>query len=197
MTWQTRVAAWVVPLLSEFLIPDDASVESGVEFATLDDAESGFTSDEPTFTADFPGVIPNLSLDPEITPTTGGLLYNLKAKKAIGFHGVLSTVVSFDPEKLNRWTFPFVRRNFGFLALARGEIVSLAESIIFQQQFHLDNAVLGLAANYDEELSPTALTNSVDKAALTKVAVFQYPSVRTRISFLPIWEVWAVKFFQG
>ena len=197
MTWQTRVAAWVVPLLGEYLIPDNATVVSGVGFATLDDAESGVTSSEATFTADFPGLIPNYSVEPTIVPTTNGFLYDLKVKKAIGFHGVVSTVLSFEEGKFNRWTFPLVRRNFGFLSLSRGDVVSLQQPIHYQRQAHLDNAIFGLAANYDEQLSASQLTNSVDKVALTRAAVFQYPSARTRISFLPIWEEWAVKFFQA
>ena len=92
MTWQTKVAAWVIPLLGEFLIPDDATVVSGVGFATIDSAESGIASSDATFSADFPGLIPNFSVEPTIVPTTGGFLYDLKAKKAIGFHGVVTTV---------------------------------------------------------------------------------------------------------
>lgn len=196
MTWQTKVAAWVIPLLSEFLIPDDATVVSGVGFATIDAAESGITSSDATFTAEFPGLIPNFSVEPTIVPTTGGFLYDIKVKKAIGFHGVVTTVVSYVPEKFNNWVFPLVRRNFGYIALSRGNIVSLHESILYQQQAHLDNAVFSIAANYDEQLNANALTNSVDKVALTKASVFQYPTARTRVSFLPIWEEWAVRFFQ-
>lgn len=197
MTWQTKVAAWVIPLLTEYLIPDDAAVVSGVDFGNLEEAEGGIASSDLTFVAEYPGIVPNFSVDPEITPTTGGLLYNLKAKKAVGFHGVLTTVLSFDPKKLNLWTFPLVRRNFGYLALSKGDIVSLSESILYDRQFHLDATVFNLAANYDEQLNLTSLVNSVNKSALTKASVFQYPSVRTRVSFLPIWEVWAVKFFQS
>jgi len=197
MTWQTKVAAWVIPLLGEYLIPDSATVVSGVGFAPIGDAESGVASSDPTFTVEFPGLIPNYSIEPTIVPTTGGFLYDLKVKKAIGFHGVVTTVLSFEPSKFNNWVFPLVRRNFGYIALSRGDIVSLHQSILFQQQVHLDNSVFGLAANYDEQLNPNNLLNSVDKTALTKVSVFQYPTARTRISFLPIWEEWAVRFFRA
>lgn len=197
MTWQTRVAAWVIPLLGEYLIPDDAQVISGVGFATIDAAESEISSSEATFIAEFPGLIPNFSVEPTIVPTTGGFLYDIKAKKAIGFHGVVTTVLSFTPEKFNNWVFPLVRRNFGYIALSRGDIVSLNQSIHYQRQAHLDLSIFSIAANYDEQLNANNLTNSVDKIALTKASVFQYPTARTRIAFLPIWEEWAVRFFQS
>ena len=197
MTWQTKVAAWVIPLLGEYLIPDDAQVISGVGFASIDAAESGIASSDATFTAEFPGLIPNFSVEATIVPTTGGFLYDLKAKKAIGFHGVVTTVLSYIPEKFNNWVFPLVRRNFGYIALSRGDVVSLHQSILYQRQAHLDSSIFSIAANYDEQLNASNLTNSVDKIALTKASVFQYPSARTRISFLPIWEEWAVRFFQA
>lgn len=197
MTWQTKVAAWVIPLLGEYLIPDDAQVISGVGFATIDGAESGVSSSESTFTAEFPGSIPNFSVEPTIVPTTGGFLYDIKAKKAIGFHGVVTTVLSYTPERFNNWVFPLVRRNFGYIALSRGDVVSLHQSIHYQRQAHLDNSIFSIAANYDEQLNANVLINSVDRVALTKASVFQYPTARTRVSFLPIWEEWAVRFFQS
>lgn len=197
MVWQTKVAAWVVPLMQQFLVPDDATVVSGVGFGAVDDAEGGVTSTDSTFTASFPGLVPNFSVSPTVVPTVGGALYDIKAKKAIGFHGALTTVLSFDETKFNNWVFPITRRNFGFIALSRGNIVSLSQSIIYQEQVHLDGNVFGLAANYDEQLSASALLNSVDKTALTKASVFQYPTARTRVSFLPIWEEWTVRFFRA
>lgn len=197
MTWQTRIAAWAIPLLGEYLIPDDATVVSGVGFATIDSAESGFTSSDAIFSADFPGLIPNFSIEPTIVPTTGGFLYDIKAKKAIGFHGVTTTVLAYEEGKFNRWTFPLVRRNFGFIALSRGDVVSLQQPVHYQRQVHLDAGVFGLASNYDVQLNASTLTNSVDKCALTKASIFQYPTSRIRVSFLPIWEEWAVRFFRA
>ena len=197
MTWQTKVAAWVIPLLAEFLIPDDADVVTNVDFATLEGATDPFTSDAATFTADYPGLIPNYSLDPVITTTTEGVSYALKAKKAIGFYGVLTTIMSFDPERLNSWTFPLVRRNFGFCSLSRGDKVVLDEPMHYQRQYHLDTGIISLASNYDDEFDPKNLFNSVDKFALDRFSCFQYPGVTTRVAFLPIWEVWAVRFFRS
>lgn len=197
MTWQSKVAAWVVPLLSEFAIPDDATVQTDVELADLEDATDPFTSSEATFTSDYPGLIPNYRVDPIITPTTGGLDYVIKALKAVGFYGVLTTVVSFDPKKVNLWTFPQVRRNFGFCALSRGSLVSLNQPIHFQQQYHIDEGVLGLISNYDDQFNKENIFNSADKNCLNRFSCYQAPGVRTRVSFLPVFEVWAVKFFQS
>ena len=196
-SWISRVPSWVLPLLSAYTIPDDAGVVTGVEFATLDDGRGDVTLADTNLTADYPGIIPNYELDPEITPTTDGLQYNLKAKKAVGFYGVDATVTSFDETKLNRWTFPLVRRNFGHIALSRFSTVAYSEPMHYDNQYHIAESVQALTLNYDDDFSTSNLFNSVDKFCLTKVSVFLYPSVHVLIRFLPIWEVWAVRFFQA
>ena len=196
MTWQTRVAAWVIPLVSGYVIPDDAQVVTGIEFGTLDDAEGAVTLNNTRKQASYPGLIPDFSLDPELTPTTTGVQYNLKAKKAVGFYGVECEVLSFDSKRLNSWTFPLERRNFGHIALSRGDTVAVSEPLHYESQYHFSEAVQSLSLNYDDDFSTGQLTNSVDKFCLTKASVFLYPDVILRISFLPIWEVWAIKFFR-
>ncbi len=197
MTWQTKVPSWVIPLLTEYAIPDSATVITGVEFATLDDGVSPITLSGNNLQADYPGIVPNFSLDPEITPVSNGLQYNLKAKKAVGFYGVDCTVTSFDDKKLNRWVFPLTRRNFGHIALSRFSTVAVSEPIHYENEYHFSLGVQALALNYDDDFSTSNLFNSVDKFCLTKVSAFLYPSVVLQVAFLPIWEVWAVRFFQS
>lgn len=197
MTWQSKVASWVLPLVAELAIPDDAGVFSDVEFATLDNSVDAVTSDNQLLDADFPGLIPNYSVAVNITPTTGGLDYAVKALKAVGFYGVVTTVLSYEPKKLNDWTFPLVRKNFGFCAQSRGDVVSYNAPIHYQRQFHIDQAVLALLTNYDDQFNSENVFNSADKFALSKFTCFLYPTVVLRVGFLPIWEVWALKFFQS
>lgn len=197
MTWITKVPSWVVPLLADYIIPDNATVVTGVEFGTLDDATGAVVLQGNNLSADYPGIIPDYSLDPEITPTTTGTQYNLKARKAVGFYGVDCDVTSYNDTKLNKWTFPLVRRNFGFLALSRYSTVVVDAPLHYQNQFHFAEAVQALALNYDDDFSISNLFNSVDKFCLTKVSVFLYPEVVLRVRFLPIWEVWGVRFFQN
>lgn len=197
MTWQTKVASWVIPLLAEYTIPDEATVVTGVEFGTLDDATGDKTLQGTTLQADYPGLIPDYSLDPEITPTTDGAQYNLKAKKAVGFYGVDCDVLSFNDKKLNKWTFPLTRRNFGYIAMSRYSTVAADFPLHYENQYHFAEAIQALALNYDDDFSTANLFNSVDKFCLTKVSVFLYPEVVLRVRFLPVWEVWAVRFLQG
>lgn len=197
MTWQTKVASWVIPLLAEYAIPDDAAVITGVEFGTLDDATAPQTLQGDVLQADYPGIVPDFSLDPEITPTTGGTQYNLKAKKAVGFYGVDCDVISYDDKRLNKWTFPLLRRNFGYVALSRFTTVVHDQPLHYSAQFVIAEAVQALALNYDDDFSTSNLFNSVDKFCLTKISVFLYPEVVLRVRFLPIWEVWAIRFFQA
>lgn len=196
MAWQTQVASWVIPLLADYVIPDDAQVITGVEFGTLDDATSPIILQGNNLQADYPGLVPDYSLDPEINPTTDGTQYNLKAKKAVGFYGIDCDVLSYNDKRLNKWTFPLVRRNFGYVAMSRFSTVAADFPLHYENQFHFAEAIQALALNYDDDFSVTNLFNSVDKFCLTKVSVFLYPEVVLRVRFLPIWELWAIRFFQ-
>ena len=197
MTWQTRVASWVIPLLGDFVIPDNATVITGIEFAALDEAQAPQILSGTNRTAEFPGLIPNYSTEFEINPQTNGAQYNLKALKAVGFYGFLAEVVDYNDKRLNKWEFPLLRRNFGFAAMSRSGIVASDQPLHYGKQYHFNDSVQALALNYDDDFATTDLTNSVDKFTLNRVDVFLYPEVVLRVSFLPIWEVWAVRFFQG
>lgn len=196
MAWQTKVPPWVLQAVGNFIIPDDTDFTTGSIFQKLDDAVDPVSTSEPTYTFDFPGLVPNVSLRSEFVPTTNGLNVTLTVSKAVGFYGVLTTILSFDSKRLNDWTFPLERRNFGYIALSRQDKVSLNQAVHYSRQYHLDDSIVGLASNYDVERTDTSITNAIDKFALDRISGFQYPSVTTRIAFLPIQEEWAVKFFQ-
>lgn len=197
MTWQSKVASWVIPLLGDFVIPDDAQVITEVKFATLDDAQGAQILSGSNLTAEFPGLIPDYSTDFEINPLTTGVQYNLKALKAVGFYGFLAEVVSFNEKRLNKWTFPLVRRNFGFASMSRGINVAADQPLHYGAEYHFCDVVQSLASNYDQDFSVQDLSNEVDKFCLNRVDVFLYPEVVLRVSFLPIWEVWAIRFFRS
>lgn len=197
MAWQSKVPAWVISLVSNYVIPEDAEVITGIEFGKLEDniGEQEITSSK--LTATYPGLIPNYSLDPEIQPQTNGTQYNLKCKKAVGFYGVKTEVSAFDEKRINKWTFPLVRRKFGFLTISRDEAVAHQEAIDYEEQFHFSNAVLSLVLNYDDDFSIRNIFNDADKFSLNRVDFFLYPTVKLFVSFLPIWEVWAIRFLSS
>jgi hypothetical protein len=197
MTWLTKVPAWVVPLVTGYVIPDDATVITGVEFGNFSNPEGAVTLSGNNRTAEFPGLIPNYSLVPEIVPTTTGVQYNLKARKAVGFYGVLTDVLSFPANRLNSWNYPLVRRNFGYLSLSKGIFVAHDEPIHYQEQIVIATGTLQVAVNYDDSFSLDNLFNNVDKFALDRFDCFLYPDITLQVAFLPIWEVWAVRFFRS
>lgn len=197
MAWQSKVASWVIPLLGDYVIPDDATVITEIKYATLDEAESPQILSGQILTAEYPGLIPNYSVDPEINPQTTGVQYNLKALKAVGFYGFQADVVSYNDKRLNKWTFPLLRRNFGFVAMSRNGVVASDQPLHYGSEYHFNDAVISLASNYDNDYRISDLTNEVDKYVLNRVDAFLYPDVVLRVSFLPIWEVWAVRFFQS
>lgn len=197
MTWQSKVASWVIPLIGDYVIPDDATVITEIKYATLDEAQSPQILSGQNLTAEYPGLIPNYSVDPEINPQTNGVQYNLKALKAVGFYGFQAEVVSYNETRLNKWTFPLLRRNFGFIAMSRNGIVASDQPLHYGSEYHFNDAVIALSANYDNDYRISDLTNEVDKYVLNRVDAFLYPEVVLRVSFLPIWEVWAVRFFQA
>lgn len=196
MAWQSKVAPWVIPLLGDYVIPDEAQVITEIKYATLEEAQSPQILSGQILTAEYPGLIPNFSVDPEINPQTTGVQYNLKALKAVGFYGFQAEVVSYNENRLNKWTFPLLRRNFGFVAMSRNGIVASDQPLHYGSEYHFNDAVIALAANYDNDYRISDLTNEVDKYVLNRVDAFLYPEVVLRVSFLPIWEVWAVRFFQ-
>lgn len=197
MTWQSKVAAWVVPLLGDYAIPDTATVITEIKYGTLEEALSPQILQNQVLTAEYPGLIPNYSTDIEINPQTTGAQYNLKALKAVGFYGVRCDVVDFDPKRLNKWIFPLVRRNFGHIAMSRSGVVASSQPLHYGSEYHLNDSVISLASNYDNDFRISDLTNEVDKYVLNRVDVFLYPEVVLQVSFLPIWEVWAIRYFSG
>lgn len=197
MAWQSEVASWVIPLLGDYVIPDDAQVITEIKYATLEEAQSPQILSGQMLTAEYPGLIPNYSVDPEINPQTTGVQYNLKALKAVGFYGFQADVVSYNENRLNKWTFPLVRRNFGFIAMSRSGVVASDQPLHYGSEYHFNDAVIALSANYDNDYRISDLTNEVDQYVLNRVDAFLYPDVVLRVSFLPIWEVWAVRFFQS
>lgn len=197
MAWQSRVASWVIPLVSGYVIPDEATVITEIKYATLEEAESPVILQGQILTAEYPGLIPNFSLETEINPQTNGAQYNLKALKAVGFYGVQLEVVSYEDKRLNKWTFPLLRRNFGFMTLSRNSVVASGQPLHYGAEYHFNDAVISLASNYDNDYRISDLTNAVDKYVLNRVDAFLYPDVVLRVSFLPIWEVWAIRYFQG
>lgn len=196
MSWVTKVPAWVLPLLTEYIVPDNATVVTGVEFGKLGSPDGVTTLSGNNRTAEYPGLIPNFSLVPEIEAQTTGTQYNLKARKAVGFYGVVLDVLTFDPKRLNSWNFPLVRRNFGHCSLSKGLFVAHDEPIHYQEQIVISVGTTQVAINYDDQFSISNLFNNADDFALTRFDCFLYPSVVLQLGFLPIWEVWAVRFFQ-
>lgn len=197
MVWITKVPAWVVPLLTEYVIPENATVLTGVEFGKLGNPDGITTLSGNSRTAVYPGIIPNYSLVPEIQTQTSGVQYNLKARKAVGFYGVITDVLSFDNTKLNRWEYPLVRRNFGFCSLSKGVFVAHDEPLHYQEQIIISPGTTQVAINYDDDFSLENIFNDADSFALDRFDCFLYPSVLLQVGFLPIWEVWAVRFFQA
>lgn len=196
MSWITKVPAWVVPLLTEYAVPDNATVITGVEFGKLGNPDGITNLSGQNRTATYPGLIPNYSLVPEISPQTVGIQYNLKARKAVGFYGVVTDVLSFPSNRINSWNFPLVRRNFGHMSISKGLFVAHDEPLHYQEQIIIATGVAQIAINYDDNFSLSNLFNDADAFALDRFDCFLYPDVVLQVGFLPIWEVWAVRFFQ-
>lgn len=197
MSWITKVPAWVLPLLTEYVVPENASVVTGVEFGKPGSPVGATILSGNNRTATYPGLIPDYSLVPEIQVQTTGLQYNLKARKAVGFYGVVTDVLSFPSNRLNSWNYPLVRRNFGHMSLSKGVFVAHDEPLHYQEQIIIATGITQVAINYDDGFSLENLFNDVDAFALDRFDCFLYPDVVLQVAFLPTWEVWAVRFFQA
>jgi len=196
MTWITKVPAWVLPLLTEYVVPDNATVITGVEFGKLGNPDGITNLSGNNLTAEYPGLIPNYSLVPEVQLQTTGTQYNLKARKAVGFYGVVTDVISYDDTRLNKWTYPLIRRNFGHCSLSKGLFVAHDEPLHYREQIIIATGITQVAINYDDDFSIENLFNDVDAFALDRFDCFLYPGIILQVGFLPILEVWAVRFFR-
>jgi len=196
MVWQTKVPAWVVPLVTNLVIPDSAIVETEVEFGKLGDSVQPVTNTALQYTVNFPGLVPEFRIFVSAVPTTNGINYMLKAYKGVGFYGAKTEVISYDNKKINTWSFPIDRKKFGFCSLSRNSVVIGDGAISYASQIHVVDSVLSLATNYDSEFDKRVVLNDVDKFTLNRFDAIQSPTVVTRVSFLPVWEVWVIKFFR-
>jgi len=196
MVWQTQVPAWVLPLVANLVIPDSAQITTGVEFGKLDDSVQAVTNTALKYTVRFPGLVPEFRVLVSGVPTTTGVNYFVKALKGVGFYGARTEIVSYDDKKINSWSFPIDRKKFGFCSLSRNGVVVRDSSVGYANQIHVSDEVLSLAGNYDTEFDGTLVLNEVDKFVLNQFDAVQSPSVVTKVSFLPVWEVWALKFFR-
>lgn len=197
MSWISQVPAWVIPLLQAYVIPDNATVQSGVDFDSFDAGDGDETSVSQQASLSYPGLIPSYSLEPIVIPTTNGVNYTLKAKKGVGFYGCKTEVISYDENRINRWEFPITQRKFGWITIGRESGVLSEHRISFVKQFHLCKEALFLLLNYDDQFDTTNFLNSADKLVATQLHAQLSPTVRVKFRFLPTWEVWAVKFFQS
>lgn len=197
MSWISQVPAWVIPLLQAYVIPDNATVQVGVDFDSFDSGDGDETSTTTQVSLSYPGLVPSYALEPVLIPTTNGINYVLKAKKGVGFYGCKTEVVSFDENRINRWVFPIVQRKFGWLTLGRDSGVMSEHRISFVKQIHVCEPATLLLLNYDDQFDTSNLLNSADKLTATKLYAQLSPTVKIKFRFLPTWEVWAVKFFQA
>lgn len=197
MSWVTKVPAWVLPLVQAYVIPDDAQVQVGVDFDSFDGGDGAETSQTQNFTVSYPGIVPSYALEPIIQPQTNGINYILKAKKGVGFYACKTEVVSYDPKRINSWEFPLDRKNFGWITLGRGLDVMSDNRIAYSKQIHTCIPATLLLLNYDDQFNTENLLNSADKLAATHINMRLSPTVRVRVTPLPTWEVWAIRFFQS
>lgn len=196
MSWVSKVPAWVLPLVQEYAVPDDATVQVGVDFDSFDGGDGDSVSTVQNFTSVYPGIVPSYSLEPIVQPTTGGLNYILKAKKSVGFYAIKTEVVDYDSKRINSWEFPLERKNFGYVSIGRGDYVMFDGRIAYSKQIHLSLPATLMLLNYDDQFDSSNLLNSADKLTATRMDARLSPTVKVRFTPLPTWEVWALRWFQ-
>lgn len=196
MNWQTKVPIWVLQLASNLVIPEDATFETGIKYALLESSVDQQVFTNQTGQGFYPGLIPNYSVVPEFETTTEGINTSFQFRKAVGFYGIQVEVVGYDTKKINQWNFPLDRKQFGFLSLSKQDFVVLSEPISYAKQLFISDPILSVLSGYNDTFGITKLFNKANEVSLDAVSFYVNPTVQLAVSFLPIWEVWAVKFFQ-
>lgn len=191
------IPPWILAALGEVVVPDNytlttsssiADIESGVQLEILSTA---------TPTRNYPGLVPNLSVNVQTTPSANGLNYQVEGRKAVGFWGICLDVFDYDETRINQWNFPLLRRNFGYVTLSRNSRVIAESPVHYGSQLVAAPVVLHQAYGYKPTVIANELSNQIDKVVLNQVDSYWSPTVRFQVSFLPIWEVWALNFFQA
>lgn len=197
MAWNTQVPLWVINLAAQFLIPDNASVSSGIKIASLEENVDSQSFTVQTGQGDYPGIIPNYSVVPEAETTTEGVNWKIQFRKAVGFYGIKTEVLSYNENKLNHWNFPLDRRQFGFVTVSRNSAVIVSEPISYSEQYFISDAILSIISGYNDQFGINKLFNKADDFVANLISFYVNPTVALRVSFLPIWEVWQLAFFQS
>jgi len=196
MAWNTKVPLWVLNLAAGFVIPDDAGLTSGIKIASLEESTDPQSFTLQTGQGDYPGVIPNYSVVPETEVTTEGVDWKIQFRKAVGFYGVKVEITSYDSTKLNQWNFPLDRKQFGFMTVSRDDAVILSEPISYSKQFFISDGILSILSGYNDQFGISKLFNKADDFVANLFSFYVNPSCAVRVTFLPIWEVWQLAFFQ-
>lgn len=191
------IPAWMLQLLGDLVVPDDYSLTTTSTLASLESADDLMELSMTTPTRNYPGFIPNFSLDVQTTPVEDGLNYQIEGRKAVGFWGVMLDVVDFDEKRINQWNYPLLRRNFGYVTLSRNGRVIAEKPVHYGSQLVASESTMLQAYNYKPQVRQNELTNEIDRVVLNQVDSFWNPTVIFNVSFLPIWEVWALNFFQS
>lgn len=196
MAWNTQVPLWVLNLAAQFVIPDNAGLTSGIKIASLEEDEDSQSFSTQTGQGDYPGIIPNYSIVPETETTTDGVNWKIQFRKAVGFYGIKTEVVAYDSTRLNQWNFPLDRKQFGFVTVSRNAAVIVSEPISYSQQYFISDAILSILSGYNDQFGISKLFNKADDFVANLISFYVNPTVQLRVSFLPIWEVWQLAFFQ-
>ena len=83
------------------------------------------------------------------------------------------------------------------MSMSKGLFVAHDEPLHYQEQIIIATGITQVAINYDDDFSLENIFNDADAFALDRFDCFLYPDVVLQVGFLPIWEVWAVRFFQA
>jgi len=191
------IPSWIIAALGDVVVPDNYTLTTSASVADLESAVDLQPLSTNAPTQNYPGLVPDLSVQVQTTPAQNGLNYQVEGRKAVGFWGICLDVFDFDEERINQWNFPLLRRNFGYVTLSRNSRVVAESPVHYGSQLVASPIVLQQAYGYKPSVVQNELTNQIDKVVLNQVDSHWSPTVRFRVSFLPIWEVWALNFFQA
>lgn len=187
----TSLPLWLQAALVGYVLPDDGvNVTTKIRLNDLRSNVGHQTHNALSGDLSYPGLIPDVSVKFEATPTTTGMDYVFVARKAVGFYGVRFKAVDYDKGKFNEWVFPVERRNFGFMAFLKGSRVIETSSIHFEDQVIVSDSAVGLLTPVISEHSSSDIIISAEHYCCSRIAYQMAREFTYEFSFLPCYEVW-------
>lgn len=187
-----KLPFWVAQLLSGYILPDEVGVKTSIAMGNFLGSGSPIVRTDMSFVGDYPGAIPDFSVNANVEPMVTHVSYNIELKKAVGFVGFVAEVSDYNQAHFNDWSFPVERRNFGYMAFSNNDNIASPQPIHFKQSLLLSHEAMTRTAYAKMAHDTQSLLVAAEHACMNGYAFTLYKQATIRLKPIPVYEVWEV-----